>query len=406
MTLIWSKEEDPTHRPYREMPRNTGQLCGRLDALLPFIYFAESGATARAVRQRVGETPGLFVVGSRTAGSRPGIQPNRGLVLPLQMCRDEAARAALGGIPSLMADPHATLSQKRGRVQVKLDVAFRGGVSLVGREVLDGYFALQPGPALFRQLCESFDYVTDVVDNPAGLVRVTGSTRFRWPSYGELMEWFHTRDGVDLMGVWPRLTPYFVCGNTGALQSFASERWARAGLHRPATEPSKWFVIRPGLVDAEPIVRLEMGQYGWASLRISLNAETATIRLSEVFDPFDELVAWGQEIESGDLPVAFEIDEEGSEVTLIVLRTEDPLRVLLRIVRVGEGGVLAEGIVARSSLATGLKTELRRFFMSEFDPRHWDMSAYDDEDDGEDDGLRPDFVPTKQRVLNHRWLAA
>ena len=74
-----------------------------------------------------------------------------------------------------------------------------------------------------------------------------------------------------------------------------------------------------------------MQKYGWAKLHLTLDAVTATIYLSDVFDPFNELVAWGREIDEGDLPIQIEIDEEGQEAVLTVLRTEDPERVLLRV---------------------------------------------------------------------------
>lgn len=263
---------------------------------------------------------------------------------------------------------------------------------------LDGFFALRPGPGLFRSLHESFDYVTEVLDNPAGLVRITGSSRFDWRSYGELMEWYHSLRGSDRFGAWTALTPFFVCGNTGVLHSYSTERWARAGLSRPAEEPAKWFVLRPGLQDAQLAIRLEMEEYGWAKLHLTLDDATATIHLSEVFDPFPELVAWGREIGEGDLPIEMEIDEEGQEAVLTVLRTDDPQRVLLRVTRKYENTTLLEGIMARATLAAALKAELLRFFAVEFDPQHWDLR-------GDPEDIEDDHVFVKDTVLNHPWLA-
>ena len=291
-----------------------------------------------------------------------------------------------------------TMSDRRRAVQAKLDEAFSGDLMIADKESLDGFFALRPGPGLFRRLHESFDYVTDVIDNPAGVVRVTGVARFHWRSYGELMEWYHGLRGSDRYGAWSALTPFFVCGNTGALHSYSTERWARAGLHRPAEEPSKWFMIRPGLPDAQIGIRLEMEEYGWAKLHMTLDFAKATIHLSDVFDPFPELVAWGREIDEGDLPIEMEIDEEGQEAVLTVLRTENPERVLLRVTRKYENEILLEGIVARATLAAALKAELIRFFTTELDPQHWDMRRDDDPEDG--------YVHIHDLVLNHAWLAS
>lgn len=164
-------------------------------------------------------------------------------------------------------------------------------------------------------------------------------------------------------------------------------------MHTPAEEPSKWFVLRSGLPDAKIGIRLEMEEYGWAKLHLTLDDVAATIHLSEVFDPFGEMVAWGREIDEGDLPIQMEIDEEGQEAVLTVLRTEKPERVLLRVTRKYSDEVLLEGIVARATLATALKTELRRFFTTEFDPQHWDMERDDDPEDG--------YIRTKDQARLH-----
>ena len=399
MTLAWSKSDEPKHPQARDIKRNCGQLLGRMDELLPCLYIAQYGASGRAMRERTADAAaGLFAVGARTGGDRPGVAPRVGLLLPLSLCRDEKARASLLEIPAVIENPQSTMSGRRRAVQAKLDEAFGGDLRIADKESLDGFFALRPGSGLFRSLHESFDYVTEVLDNPAGLVRITGSSRFGWRSYGELMEWYHSLRGSDRFGAWSALTPFFVSGNTGALHSYSTERWARAGLSRPAEEPAKWFVLRPGLLDAQLTIRLEMEEYGWAKLHLTLDDATATIHLSEVFDPFPELVAWGREIGEGDLPVEMEIDEEGQEAVLTVLRTDDPQRVLLRVTRKYENTTLLEGIVARATLAAALKAELLRFFTVEFDPQHWDLR-------GDPEDIEDDHVFVKDAVLNHPWLA-
>lgn len=399
MTLLWSKNNGDKPRRDRGVLRNCGQPLGHLNELLPCLYIAQYGASGRDLRERETQTaPGLFAVGARTGGDRPGVAPRVGLILPLRLCRNEKARTILEAIPALIENTQNTMSDRRHLVQAALDKAFGGDLMVADKESLDGFFALRPGPGLFRRLHESFDYVTEVLDNPAGIVRITGSSRFHWRAYGELMEWYHGLRGSDRFGAWSALTPFFVSGNTGALSSYSTERWARAGLRRPAEDPSKWFVIRPGLPDAQIDIRLEMEEYGWAKLHLTLDDTKATIDLSEVFDPFPELVAWSREIDEGDLPIQMEIDEEGTEVVLTVLRTDDPQRVLLRVTRKYENETLLEGVVPRATLAAALKAELIRFFTADFDPQHWDLR-------GDPDDLEDDHVHVKDAVLNHPWLA-
>lgn len=239
MTLIWSKRDEPKHPQARDIKRNCGQLFGRLDELLPCLYIAQYGASARELRERTTDAAvGLFAVGAHAGGDRPGVVPRVGLLLPLSLCRDEKARAALLEIPALIDGTRSvTMSDKRHAVQVRLSAAFGGDLTIADKESLDGFFALTPGAGLFARLHASFDYVTEVVDNAAGMVRVVETGRFQWRSYGELMEWYHGLRGSDRFGAWSALTPFFVCGNTGALHSYSTERWARAGLSRPADEP-------------------------------------------------------------------------------------------------------------------------------------------------------------------------
>lgn len=400
MKLGWSKNDKQEGQLQdREISRNVGQLLGRLDEILPFVYIAQYGASDRELRERTtDEAAGLFAIGKQTGGDRPGIAPRVGLILPIAMCRDDKARTALLEIPALIdVTKNPSMSDRRRAVQAKLDLAFGGGVMIEEREGLDGFFALRPSPGLFKRLHESFDYITSVMDNPAGAVHVTETCSFDWRSYGELMEWYHELRGSDRFGGWSALTPFYVCGDTGALHSYSTDRWARRGLVTPAEEPSKWFVIRPGLPNANLGVRLEMEEYGWAKLHLTLDAITVSIYLSDVFDPFPELVAWGREIDEGDLPIEMEIDEEGQIAVLTVLRTENPSRVLLRVTRNYENEILLEGVVDRATLASALKSELRRFFTTEFDPQHWDMGRDEDPEEG--------YVQTRDQVLGHAWLA-
>lgn len=153
------------------------------------------------------------------------------------------------------------------------------------------------------------------------------------------------------------------------------------------------------LTDDQIGIRLKMGKFGWADLYLSLGATMVSIRLSEVFDPFFELVEWGQKIDEDDQPFQIEIDEEGRIVVLAVMRTENPERVLLRVTPIYSNEVLLEGIVPRANLAATLKAELRRFFTTEFDPMHWDLQC-------DPDKLDDDYVQVKDMVLNHPWLAA
>jgi len=402
--LLSSKSDEPKHPQAREIKCNYGQILGQLDEMIPFLSIAEYGASLRDMwRGRMTEaTAGMFVIGT-------SFMSRVGLILPLSLCRDEKARTALLEISTLIDGTRkTTMSDRRRMVQARLDEAFGSDLRIADKESLDGFFALTPSTGLFQRLSESFDYVTEILDNAAGMARVTGTSRFRWRSYGELMEWHHGLRNSDRFCLWLPLMPFFVCGNTDVLyHSYCHERWARDGLSRPVEEPSKWFMLRPGLPDAKLDIRLEMEEYGWAILHLTLDNVSIKIYLSQEHDPFLELASWGREIDEGDLPIEMEIDEEGSVAVLTVLRTENPERVLLRIKLKYKNEILLEGITARATLAATLKAELIRFFTTEFDPQHWDSRYNHDQDDNpEDDDPESDRTQTRDLVLNHPWLAS
>lgn len=68
MRLGWSKNDKPEGQQRdRELARNAGQLLGRLDEILPFIYIAQYGASDRDLRERTtAEAAGLFAIGAQT----------------------------------------------------------------------------------------------------------------------------------------------------------------------------------------------------------------------------------------------------------------------------------------------------------------------------------------------------
>ena len=281
----------------------------------------------------------------------------------------------------------------------RLDQAFGGDVLLLDGHDPDEFFATQLRPGLIPQLAKSFSYVVDVLDDQNGAVELRAVEPFGWRSYGELVEWVNGVDpvfGTVNPARWKSLTPFFVSGNTGHIGLRDASR-SGAQLLRPCEDLPRWFCLRPDVTDAPVGVLFEMGQYGWAKLHISLADCSASMDLSNVFDPFDDLVAWGREVDEGDLPVMIEIDEEGSTAVLAVLPTEDPKPVLLRVTRLYPDELLLEGVVARSELAATFKAELRRFFTLEFDPGHWDGDC------SVNDGGDP---PTLVRLKQDAWFCA
>jgi hypothetical protein len=142
-------------------------------------------------------------------------------------------------------------------------------------------------------------------------------------------------------------------------------------------------------------VLLEMGEAGWAYMHLELAGKSLRVRLSEVFNPFPNLVDWGRRAAEEDVEIG--INEEGFVTMLTLRRTGNPDQVLLRVWDRVEETTLLQGNVSRSELVANFKAEIRLFFETEFNPNQWEP------DNGEDPG--PDWVPTKQRVLGNDWFS-
>ena len=157
----------------------------------------------------------------------------------------------------------------------------------------------------------------------------------------------------------------------------------------PSLNLAEYFNIRPDVQNRKVMAKLVMGEYGWADLFLALDDDMVKIDLSYVYPAFDMMLEWVKRIDRGDIPVQFDIDEEGDEKRLSAFSTDDPTRLFLRVVDVyNEEQVFVEGTVSRAELVHAFRDELLRFFSSEFVPDEWD-------DSGDD---------LKERMLTDSWL--
>ena len=382
-----TNEDEPNTPLEREIRRNCGRLLGGLDDLLPCIYLAGIVSDGEKSGRQADAEEDFFAVGD--------VVPSLGLLLPVNLCRHERTRAVLLNIPSLIADAaNASGADKLRLVDDSLREAFDSDLDLMSDLETDdfshpGFFELNPSDILFRRLHEAFDYVTEVTDNPMGLVRVTKTAPFRWQSCVDLLKWRNLRF-PHRSDPWTPLTPFLLCGDTRKLPAYIyGSCWRRDTLFEPDKKTAERFAFHPRLPDARPFVRLDKNEAGWSDLHVGLDEAAAAIRLSHVFEPFPNIVSWACAIDQGKLPVEIWIDEEGSIVKLTALPTDVPHRMLLRVRQSYQDEILLEGIVTRAALAGAFKTELRRFFTHDFDPQEWD--------DGD---------TLKALVLAHPWLAA
>lgn len=377
----------------RKTIRNCGAILGRLDEMVPFLFLAQLGrGTAQAKRRRTESHSGLFVLGRATGGSHPGVALNDGLILPLSLCHDNDARnALLDVLPLLGRGSVAKVADRRRKIQEILNAAFQDDLRIFARKPLSGFLELAASRGFFHRLHESFEYVVEVEDDPAGLAHIRSSEPFPWTSHGDLMEWYHGL-GYRWGTPWEPFTPYFVTDGTEPLTSYLLEARARDGVNIPQEFLATWFTIRNDVRDSHFGVRLEMGRHGWVFLHLEVGSSSLKIDMSEVFDPLEVFVAWCQLIDEGDVPVEMEVDEEGTDKVLTVLNTDDPERVLFRVKDLYGQEIFLESVVSRPTMASTLKQEVYRFFTQEFDTKHWD-------------GRHPgEERRVQERILSNSWF--
>lgn len=143
-------------------------------------------------------------------------------------------------------------------------------------------------------------------------------------------------------------------------------------------------------------VQLAMGNHGWADLFFDYQGKFYNIALSDVFDPFQDLVHWVDDIAQNRLPATLEIDEEGHSAELsATLIKNDEINFSVKSVNYDEQYFAIS--INRQTLVRAFQIEIKRFFSQEFDPLHWDKAGIDKNNIAfHQDGL-------KEWVLNHTW---
>jgi len=332
---------------------------------------------------------GLFVVNA-VAGN--GICPKIGVILPFSRCRDEKLRESLLQLHGLLARSNNVDDIKAHYVAIKTQLRSNFGdtLQITEHKSLNGFVSFERTTGLFSLLAEHFDYVTEFDDDPNGVATPTAFEAFPCKSYGEFLEWFNSRT-ISSEYEWGHCFPHIVFDDTGLINMSSS---VPSYIVHSSLNLANYFCIRPDVLDSKITVKLVMGEYGWADLFLTLNEDRIEINLSYVYPPFDSMIEWVKRIARDDIPVQFDIDEEGDEKRLSAFSTGDPSRIFLRVTDVyDEEKVFVEGIVSRSELVQAFKVEFFRFFSSEFEPEVWEYSN--------DEGLS-----LKQRILTDSWLCS
>ncbi|MBF0247213.1 MAG: hypothetical protein HQL36_03950 [Alphaproteobacteria bacterium] len=371
-----------------------GALRGDLDGLMPCLVLARIGGNVQRWAEG-GDTPGLFDFGEGGYES-PGALIHKGLLLPLAFCRD----------PDLKFKLHACSDQIRARrtagrrdaaghrqeLQVWLDREGLDFLRLADKAPVGAWTRFALDREVFSRLLQTFDYVTALLDGPGQPTRVLERAPFCWTSQGGLLDWcmggeepehplvpFHLYLAAEVEGMGPSL-----------LES-GDRKW----LVRPDAYWEPFTRPAPDTDAAGVVIRLNQEEmdYGWVDLEIGLGDQTAVVTLSDVYDPFPSLLDWLLAVAEDDLPLAIDIDEEGSEACLVAHAFEED-RLLVAVLDRWQETSRAAAVVSRNDVLDAFRAELARFLRHGLRPDRW-RGLEDDDDKG---------APYVERLLAHPFL--
>ena len=395
MTFVDSDAEgDPADR--RVIRRFTGAVRGSLQGLSPYLFVFETGATRLAANSRDASKAGRFVVGA-PAGHRVAF--HTGLILPLARCKDAALRRQLEMLSSAFQSDESRASTDPVRMALGESMLANSPWADVLR--LDTQFSargecvFEATPGLVPLLRRHFEYVRELADDPRGDAVPAAFARFPAESYGNLMEWYHglmpSQSGWR-RAIWDRLRFALVFDdNADAAVSFG----ATQGLETNVALDLERLLGDREVAGADAIgVRLEMGEFGWIYCHLSAHNACTSHRFSEVYPPFDDLLAWCKAVRDDRTPIAFSFQEEGPDTNFEAHRI-GPDRVLFLVRQKYGGGIHLACVCSASGLAERFRVELASFFRGRFDPEHWI-----ERDDAEDK-----TVSVRSRMLEDPWLA-
>ncbi len=372
-----------------------GVLRGRLDGLTPCLLLAQAGGGWGRWR-RCAETPGLFDFGEADA-EHQSVACHHGLILPLTLCRDPELQRRLAGFAELIQATAASILPadafgRRLALQAWLDREGLGFLHLADKEPCHRWVRFILSREVFGRLLGRFDYVTAMLDGADQPSRTLDQAPFRWTSQGDFLDWCLVRESDQ--PIMP-FSLYLAADVSGCPDPFASCR-ERKRLVRPPAYWASW--TQPvSCIDAAPVtVRFiqEVADYGWIELELGLGDQKLLITLSDVYDPFPALLEWLLVVAEGDLPIAVDIDEEGSEARLLAHRLDEHRLLVAVLDRYGEAERGA-AVVDRGAFLEAFREELRRFLRHDLDTERWG-SAGDDEEP--EDAYR-------KRLLEHPFIA-
>lgn len=362
-----------------------GALRGILDSLTPCLLLV-NGRTRDERRRHAGAHAGIFHFGEEYMDDRPGrsrqVFLHSGMILPLALCSNASLRQKLMDFAQLVANPLADgaarskpvgVSQRRADLQAWLNQHQLGCLRLLDREPTCPRVRFELVPEVFRDVLSHCEYVTAVSDQKGASTRVLEHVPFRFESYGGLLEWSDLDTRWSLHPISP--FAFFLANDLVHMRDMFTGTWERKMMFRPPGYAMRFSVPDTSTPSVRVGIHFEDDDYGWVILRITLGEQNIEIDLSDVYDPFPSLLEWLQAISMNDMPIGFEIDEEGTEKALIA-HAFDADRLLVAVLDKWDRTEFGAAVVDRDTFLAAFRTELNDFLRDpdRFDTESWNAT--------------------------------
>lgn len=115
-------------------------------------------------------------------------------------------------------------------------------------------------------------------------------------------------------------------------------------------------------------INFVMEKHGWSRLELALDDIEMYLALSYVFEPFDELKNWLDNIAQNDLPAQVNINEEGC-ISCLIANANDDIGFIIQDYDTNH--IFMNTIINRGLFVEKFRAEFDRFFEQDFDKEHW-----------------------------------
>lgn len=243
------------------------------------------------------------------------------------------------------------------------------------KEPISSWVRFEIVPEVFREILSHCEYVTAVSDEKEISTRILEHVPFRFESHGELLEW------ADMnVRQHHAIQPFalFLANSLSHVPDMFSGTRERRTMFRPSEYAMRFSIPNPSVSSAGVGIHFEDDGYGWVILRIILGGQDIEIFFSYVYDPFPSLLEWLQAILSDDLPIGFEVDEEGTE-KLLIAHAFDANRMLFAVVDKWDRTEYGAAVVDRGAFLAVFHKELNDFLRdpNRFDKEGWKATDLD-----------------------------